>query len=91
MLDTQPSTLSTESALELLGLEEAFSEECKCQSKHSLEECSIEVVGIKKVCHTEFLICQNSWNWNTERISNPIAVCAKCKRLCSECWTIRPV
>lgn len=90
---TDTKTIGGLQTLEILNLESLLEDECKCESKHTLSECSIEVVGIKFLgCEgVRFLICQNSYNWNMEAISDKMCICDECKRDCADCWRIVPI
>lgn len=78
---------------EVQALEQIFEHEAKCQSSHRQFPCTVEVVARKVTScdHKDFLICDSSYRWNMESISDPRRVCGYCYIDTAECWTIRPI
>lgn len=96
MSDTQmlgtPAIDSSMSALELIELEELFSEECECEIAHNITACT------KKVTHARIVSCINdrplmcaTATANTLEFINGTTRCVECYRFLSECWSVVPV
>lgn len=80
---------------ELVFLEGLLNDDCKCGSSHERAEstCSFDVVGRKSVkCSgLAFNICQNSWNYNAQYLTEGGWACPRCGSKLDDCWTIRPI
>lgn len=82
--------------LESAVMENLMHSELKCKSSHDDEKnlkCSVTVVGRKIVSCSgkDFLICQNSYTYNTQAIADTKIMCAKCHKPLRECWRVIPI
>lgn len=82
--------------LELIALEEAFADDCKCDSRHQNPEnayCSGAVTYLLTYsCDSEVnRVCDAAGKYAQRCTSARDNVCADCDLPCFECWTIRPI
>jgi len=84
--------LTTARDTEIAFLEGLLEEDCKCESLHDIRDCEVcsgDVVARKTACGgADFLICTNSYRWNSRVIASGIGRCRECHNPVEECWTI---
>lgn len=80
--------------LELIALEEAFADDCKCESNHVDTHCSVFVThSVTTHCGRSGLVCENA-AVRAGELSAPdsLRTCGYCHNRHSVCgWTIRPI
>jgi len=83
-------------ALDILIMELwMFADDIHCQASHGPDTsptCTHTVVARKRVaCNgKDFLICQNSYNWNLDLITSKNTLC-HCGANLEDCWTVTPI
>jgi len=76
--------------IELRFLEDLFADDCKCESRAHLVECTKVATHRSKNCQRSANICEDATNYVLDGLMSPDN-CEDCKLPCSECWTITPI
>lgn len=76
---------------ELVFLEGLLEDDCKCESLHTMTECSVTVVAKIRSCTVPWTLkCANGIQYSRKFMAEG-GGCSGCYGLAVDCWTIRPI